>query len=152
MVMNIICGQYNYEYAGTIIRYTRHLNLLRCFSWFLPKPLLVLFLNSYILPHFDYCDVVWSSCTKSQCHQLESLLNFTCRTVLCRTRYSSASAVRSDLGLSTLLSRRKLHLAQLVFIIFWAKSFQLLWCITMEIASNCNQRSSRLPRLLQKVC
>ena len=94
---------------------SRNLNLLRRLSWFLPKPLLVLFLNSYILPHFDYCDVVWSSCTKSQCLQLESLLNFACRTVLRRTRYSSASAARSDLGLSTLLSRRKLHLAQSVF-------------------------------------
>ena len=34
------------------------LNLLRRLSWFLPQPLLVLFLKSYILPHFDYCDVV----------------------------------------------------------------------------------------------
>ena len=94
---------------------SRSLNLLRRLSWFLPKPLLVLFLNSYILPHFDYCDVVWSSCSKSQCLRLESLLNFACRAVLRRSRHSSASAARSELGLSTLSSRRKLHLAQSVF-------------------------------------
>ena len=35
--------------------------------------------------------------------------------VLCRSRHSSASAARSELGLSTLSSCRKLHLAQSVF-------------------------------------
>ena len=91
------------------------LKLLRRLSWFLPRPLLVLFLNSYILPHFDYCDVVWSSCSKSQCLQLESLLNFACRTVLRTSRHSSASTAHSELGISTLSSRRKLHLTQSVF-------------------------------------
>ena len=44
-----------------------------------------------------------------------SLLNFACRTVLRRCKHSSASAARHDLGLSTLSSRRKLHLSQIVF-------------------------------------
>ena len=94
---------------------SRSLNLLRRVSYFLPRPLLLLFLNSYILPHLDYCDVVWSSCTKSQSLRLETLINFACRTVLHRNRRSSASAARSELGFSTLSSRRKLHLAQSVF-------------------------------------
>ena len=33
---------------------SRSLNLLRRLSWFLPQPLLPLYLKSYILPHFDY--------------------------------------------------------------------------------------------------
>ena len=70
---------------------SRSLNLLRWLSWFLPQSLLLLFLKCYILPHFDYCDVVWSGCSKS------------------------APAARRDLGLSTLFSRRNLHLAQAVF-------------------------------------
>ena len=94
---------------------SRSLNLLRRLSWFLPQPLLVLFLKSYILPHFDYCDVVWFGCTKSESHRLESLLNFACRIVLRRCKHSSASAARHDLGVSTLSSRRKLHLSQTVF-------------------------------------
>ena len=97
----------------------RSLNLLHCLSYFLPRPLLLLFLNSYILPHLDYCDVVWSSCTKSQSLRLETLMNFACCTVLHRSRHSSASAACSDLGFSTLSSRRKLHLAQ---------SFQMSVC------------------------
>ena len=97
------------------VRVSRSLNLLCRLSWFLPQPLLLLFLKSYILPHFDYCDVVWFGCTKSESHRLESLLNFTCRTVLRRCKHSSASAARHNLGLSTLSSRRKLHLSQSVF-------------------------------------
>ena len=53
---------------------TRSLNL-HYLSWFLPQPLL-LYLNSYILPSFDYCDVVWSGCTKDEALRLETLLNF----------------------------------------------------------------------------
>ena len=94
---------------------SRSLNLLRRLSWFFPQPLLLLFLTSYILPHFYYCDVVWFGCTKSESHCLESLLNFACCTVLRRCKNSSAFAARHNLGLSTLSSCRKLHLSQSVF-------------------------------------
>ena len=67
------------------------LNLLRRLSWFLPQPLLLLYLKSYILPHFDYCDVVWIGCTKAESLLLESSPNFACRTVLHRCKLSSAS-------------------------------------------------------------
>ena len=87
-------------------------NLLRHLSWFLFQPLL--YRKSYILPSFDYCNVVWSRCTKDKALRLETL-NFACRTVLHRHRDYSASAVRSGLGLSTLYARRKLHLAQTMF-------------------------------------
>ena len=59
--------------------------------------------------------IKYQICTKSESHRLESLLNFACRTVLRRCKHSSASGARHDLGLSTLSSRRKLHLSQTVF-------------------------------------
>ena len=80
---------------------TCSLNLLRRLSWFLPQPLL-LYLKSYILPSFDYCDVVWSGCTRNEALRLETLLNFACHTVLRRRRDYSASSARGELGLSTL--------------------------------------------------
>ena len=94
---------------------SRNPNLLCHLSWFLPQSLLLLFLKSYILSHFDYCDVVWFRCTKSESLRLESLLNFACHAVLRRSKHYSASAARHDLGLSTLSSRRKLHLSQTIF-------------------------------------
>ena len=89
---------------------SRGLNLLRRLSWFLPRPLLLLYLKSYILLHFDYCDVVWIGCTEAESLCLESLLSFACQTVLHR-----CFAAHCELGLSTLSSRRKFHLAQTVF-------------------------------------
>ena len=121
---------------------SRGLNLLRRLSYFLPRPLLLLFLNSYILPHLDYCDVIWSSYTKSQSLRLETLMNFACRTVLHRNRRSSASAARSELGFSTLSSHRKLHLAQSVFKCLSAQSPYLSQIFSAPCSSYCTQSSS----------
>ena len=84
--------------------------------------LLLLFLKSYILPLFDYCDVVWSGCTKSEASRLETLLNYACRTVLHKCRGSSTSAARRELGLSILASRRKRHLVLTIFNCMSSKS------------------------------
>ena len=100
---------------------SRNLNLLHRLPWFLPQPLL-LFLKSYILPLFDYCDVVWSRCTKSEASRLETFLNYTCRTVLRKCRGSSASATRREQGLSTLTSRRKLDFVLTMFNCMSSKS------------------------------
>ncbi len=53
----------------------RSLSLLCRLSWFLPQSLL-LYVKSYILPSFDYCDVVWSGCTKAEALRLQTLFNF----------------------------------------------------------------------------
>ena len=50
-------------------------------------------------------------CTKEESHQLETLLNFACRTVLHKRRDYSASSARKKFGISTLSARRKIHLA-----------------------------------------
>ena len=101
------------DHIDMVCKDYRSLNLLRRLSWFLPQPLLLLYLKSYILSHF--CDVVWIGCTKAESLPFESLLNFVCWTVLQKCKFSSASAACSELGLSSLSSRRKLHLAQTAF-------------------------------------
>ena len=121
---------------------TRSLNLLRRLSWFLPQPLLLLYLKSYILPSFDYCDVVWSGCTKDEALRLETLLNFACRTVLHRRRDYSASAARSELGLSTLSTRRKLHVALTMFKCLSSQSPSYLTQLFSSPTSHYNTRSS----------
>ena len=91
------------------------INLLRRLSWFLPSSLLVLYLKSYILPCVDYCDIVWDCCSKQDSNHLQTLFNYACHIALHRPRLSSSSALWNDLGLSSLSSHRKLHLAQLMF-------------------------------------
>ena len=126
---------------------SRHLNLLRRLSWFLPQHLLLLYLKSYILPIFDYCDVVWFGCTKSDSHHLDLLLNFSCRTVLRRRKYSSASSARRDLGISTLSSRRKVHVVQTVFKCLSSNSPSCLSSIFPPSTSSHFTRSSTSSQL-----
>ena len=94
---------------------SQRVNLLRWLSWFLTFSLLVLYLQSYILPCVDYCDVVWNCCSKQDSNHPQTLFNYSCRIALHRSRLSSSSALWKDLGLSSLASSRKLHLAELMF-------------------------------------
>ena len=89
---------------------SRSLNLLRRLSWFLPRSLLLLYLKSYILPIFDYCDVVLSSCTTDEAQRLETLLNFSCKLVLNRSRHSSASTARTELHRVVITDTRTLEI------------------------------------------
>ena len=91
---------------------------------------------------FDYCDVAWSGCTKDEALRLETLLNFACRTVLRKRRDYSASAARSELGLSTLSARRNLHLAQTVFKCLSSESPSYLSQLFSSPSSHYNTRSS----------
>ena len=93
---------------------SQHANLLRWLSWFLPFSLLVLYIKTYILLCVDYCDVVWDCCSKQDSNCLQTLFNYACRIALHHPRLSSSSALWKYLGLSSLSTRRKLHLAQLI--------------------------------------
>ena len=90
-------------------------NLLRRLSWFLPRPLLILYLKSYILPAVDYCDIVWDNCNLQDSSRLQSLFNFACRLVLHRPRLTSSTALWKELGLTSLRTRRKLHVAEMTY-------------------------------------
>ena len=90
---------------------SRNINLLRRLSWFLPRHVLMAFYSAYILPSFDYCNIVWHSCSAKLVTKLESLQNYAGRIILKKRRFCSATAVRKTLGWSTLQSRRELHTA-----------------------------------------
>ena len=94
------------------VKVSRNIALLRRLSWFLPQSALLLFYKSFILPLFDYCDVVWYSCTKEEASSLERLQTYAAKIILRLSKHSSATSARKLLGLSTLSSRRKYHLAQ----------------------------------------
>ena len=94
------------------IKVSHWVNLLRRLSWVL---LFVLYLKSYILLCVDYCDVVWDWCSKQDSNRLQTLFNYGCCIALPCPRLSSSSALWKDLGLSSLVSHSKLHLAELRF-------------------------------------
>ena len=101
------------------VKVGRNIALLHCtvalhclFLVFLPQSALLLFYKSFILPLFDYCSVVWFSCTKEEASSLELLQMYAAKIILRRSKDSSATSARKSLGLSTSSSRRKYHLAQ----------------------------------------
>ena len=111
------------------------------FAISLSQPLL-LFLKSYNLPLLHYCDIVWSKCTKSKASRLEILLNYACCTVLHKRRRSYASSARRELGIFTLASRRKLHLALIMFNCMYSKSLPYFSQLFPLTSSHYNTRSA----------
>ena len=99
-------------------------------------------ISTYNLPSFNYCNVVWSGCTKGEALHLEILLNFACRTVLRRRRDYSASAAHGELGLSTLSAKRELHLVQAMFKCLSSQSPPYLSQFFSSPTSHYNTRSS----------
>ena len=101
--------------ASITNKVSRNINLLRRMSWLLPRPAMLLFYNSYILPLFDYCDVVWNCCTDVQASKLERIQNCAGYIILKKRKSISAPWIREQLGWPTLKERRKVHLAKTVF-------------------------------------
>ena len=50
-----------------------NLYLLKQIKAYLPLDARKLFFNSYVLPHFDYCSVIWGNCSKSALNKLVKL-------------------------------------------------------------------------------
>ena len=70
------------------------------------------FYQSYILPSFDYCDVVWNGCTTEEAATLERLQNYAARLIIHQRKGYCASAAKKQLGLAAVSSCRAVHLAQ----------------------------------------
>ena len=90
---------------------SRSINLLRRMSWFLPKSAMMQFYNAYILPSFDYCDVVWNSCTWKQALCLERLQNYAGRVILKKQKSTSSTWIRDQLSWPSLQARRSTHIS-----------------------------------------
>ena len=71
--------------------------------------------KAYILPSFDYCDVVWNNCTEKLAMKLERLQNYAGRIILKDCRVTSATSIRRELHWLTLKEQRHLHIATLMF-------------------------------------
>ena len=73
---------------------------------------------SLVQPYFDYCDVVWSDCSKTRADKLQKLQNRAAR-IITRADYSiRSSAVLNSLEWSNLEEREKRHLLITMFKVF----------------------------------
>ena len=82
---------------------------LRSFKYRLSRKSLETMYKSFILPHFDFSDVVWDNCTNEQAEALESLHLDALRTIVGSVRGTSHNKLYTESGFTTLKERRRCH-------------------------------------------
>ena len=65
--------------------------------------------KSFILPHFDYADIIWDNCTNKLAEELESLHLDAIRTIIGTFRGTSHEKLYTESGFTTLKERRTRH-------------------------------------------
>ena len=66
--------------------------------------------NALVLPHFDYCSVVWHSCGTTLSQKLERVQNYAMRVILDKPPLTPSEPLRQELGWSTLQRRREIKM------------------------------------------
>ncbi len=69
--------------------------------------------KSLVLPHIDYCDVVYMTAKQEALNKLQLVQNVACRTLLLADRYSSTKEMHIELNLHLLCERREFHFINL---------------------------------------
>jgi hypothetical protein len=85
------------------------INCLRSYKYRLSRRALENIYKSYILPHFDYADVLWDGCTETLSDELELLHLDALRTIIGTVRGTSHGKIYAESGFTTLRERRKRH-------------------------------------------
>jgi hypothetical protein len=75
-----------------------NLYLLKQIKAFLPIDARKLFFNSYVLPHFDYCSVIWGNCSKTALNKLVKMQKRAARLILNKDFNTRSKDLFSELG------------------------------------------------------
>ena len=70
--------------------------------------------NALVLPHLDYCSVVWQECTKELQQKVERIQNYGMRLILSKPPRTPSAELRTALGWTPLTERRRLSRLALV--------------------------------------
>ena len=85
------------------------ISCLKTFKYSLNRKSLETMYKSFILPLFDYADIIWDSCTETQSNILENLHLDAIRTIIGGVRGTSHHKLYEESGFSSLKERRKIH-------------------------------------------
>ena len=86
-----------------------HTACLKSYKYRLSRKTLETMYKSFILPHFDYSDVVWDGCTNTLKDELEKLNLDAIRTIIGAVRGTSHHKLYRESGLISLRERRNRH-------------------------------------------
>ena len=74
--------------------------------FYLPSQVTRMLYMSFIIPHLDYCSVVWHNCGTVLTSRVEEIQNYALRVILKKPPRSNTKEMRRQLGLPTLERRR----------------------------------------------
>ena len=76
----------------------------------LPLTTRKLLVDALVIPHYNYCDVLYDGCSTEGKHIIQRSQNYAAKSLLGMRRQDSATAAREKLGWIDLEARRKVHL------------------------------------------
>jgi len=98
------------EHIRSVINKTSMLiSCLRFYKYKISRKTLETMYKSFILPFFDYADIVWDNCTDTQSKMLENLHLEAIRIIIGGIRGTSHQKLYKESGFCTLKERRKRH-------------------------------------------
>ena len=98
------------EHIRSVINKTSMLiSCLRSYKYKISRKALETMYKSFILPLFDYADIVWDNCTDTQSKKLESLHLEAIRIIIGGIRGTSHQKLYIESGFCTLKERQKRH-------------------------------------------
>ena len=111
---------------------------LRSYKYKLNRKTLETMYKAFILPHFDYADVVWDNCTDALSEEIEKLNLDSIRTIIGAVRGTSHNKLYEESGLLPLKERRRRHRLLLFFKIIKGMTPEYLTNLMPQMVSDTN--------------
>ena len=105
---------------------SKGIGILRRSKDLLDKDTLKTIYSAFVLPHFDYCALVWDNCSQTLQNKLQKLQNKAGRIITGDCYETPSDAVRTKLGWDTLQERREKQLETLMIQIMKGNSIDYL--------------------------
>ena len=90
---------------------TNSIRMLHRINHCLPRKQQRILYNSLVVPHFSYADIIWTNCGRKNIQKLQLAQNFAAKSMLGKSKRSSASSALKTLELIPLEQKRQIHLA-----------------------------------------
>ncbi len=75
----------------------------------MPSATLLQLYNAIVVPHFDYRDIVYESCTKNNLDRLQNIQNQAARIISCSSHHKQRNDMYADLNWLSLKYRCLMH-------------------------------------------
>ena len=86
---------------------SKGIGMLRRMKKFVPQQTLISVYNAIILPHFDYCSLVWDNCYNYSLEKLQKLQNRAARVITGKSYEVRSNDIPRDLNWQPLMERWK---------------------------------------------